>query len=167
MTYYVFLYFRFLWPFIMNVGWRERNQQDATNPMFIIELLSQYVSGIIMSIIRRTRLYTTAYGVLHCNKRGGGIPIKHHGVHIYTRNPNYICNSLLHTKTLWLTTYGFIPLLLKCRTPYAVVHCLVLLMMGIMMPETCWDRSLIMNIGLVASYWFLSLHLTYYIFLSY
>jgi len=25
----------------------------------------------------------------------------------------------------------------QCRTPYAVVHGLVLLMMGIMMPETC------------------------------
>ena len=34
------------------------------------------------------------------------------------------------------------------RKPYAVIHGLVLLMMGIMMPETCWDRSLIINIGL-------------------
>jgi len=42
------------------------------------------------------------------------------------------------------------------RTPYAVVHGLILLMMGIMMPETCWDRSLIVNIILVASCWFLS-----------
>ena len=32
--------FRPLWPCIMNVGWRERNQQDATNLMFIIKLLS-------------------------------------------------------------------------------------------------------------------------------
>jgi len=44
---------------------RERNQQDANNLMFIIKLLSQHVSGIIMPIIRRTRLCTTAYGVLH------------------------------------------------------------------------------------------------------
>ena len=50
--------FRLLWPCIMNVGWRERNQQDATNLMFIIKLLSQHVSGIIMSIIRRTRVFT-------------------------------------------------------------------------------------------------------------
>ena len=56
---------RFLWPCIMNVGWRERNQQDATNLMFIIKLLSQHVSGIIVPIIMRTRLCTTAYGVLH------------------------------------------------------------------------------------------------------
>jgi len=47
------------------LGWRERNQQDATNPMFIMKRLSQHVSGIIMPIIRRTRLCITAYGVLH------------------------------------------------------------------------------------------------------
>ena len=35
------------------------------------------------------------------------------------------------------------------RTPHAVGHGLILLMMGIMMPETCWDRSLIINIELV------------------
>jgi len=46
-------------------GWRETSQQDATNPMFIIKILSQHVSGNIMPIIRRTRLCITAYGVLH------------------------------------------------------------------------------------------------------
>jgi len=44
---------------------RERNQQDATNLVFIIKLLSQHVSGIIMPIIRRTRLCTAACGVVH------------------------------------------------------------------------------------------------------
>jgi len=48
----------------------------------------------------------------------------------------------------------------QCRTPYAVIHNLVLLKMGIMLPETCWDRSLIINIGLVAYCWFISLHPT-------
>ena len=62
--------FRLLWPCIMNVGWRERNQHDATNLVFIIKLLSQHVWGIIMPIFRRTRLNITAYGVLHYNKRG-------------------------------------------------------------------------------------------------
>ena len=46
----------------------------------------------------------------------------------------------------------------QCRTPHAVVQGLVLLTMGIMMPETCWNISLIINIWLVASCWFLSLH---------
>ena len=44
----------------------------------------------------------------------------------------------------------------QCRTPFAAVHTIVLLMMGIMMPETCWD-NLIINIRLVASCWSLSL----------
>ena len=30
--------FRLVWPCIMNVGWRERNQQDATNPTQLIRL---------------------------------------------------------------------------------------------------------------------------------
>jgi len=86
--------------------------------MFIIKLLSQHVSGIIMPIIRKRRPCTTAYD-----------PAPHkHSQHN------------------------------QCRTTYTVVHGLVLLMMGIMMPETCWDRSLIINIGLVASCWILSLH---------
>ena len=80
----------------LNIGWRDRNQQVAINLMFIVKLLSQHISGIIMPIIRRKRVCTTAYGVLHCN--------------------------------------------IQCRTPYAAVHTLVLLMMGIMMPETCWDK---------------------------
>jgi len=45
------------------------------------------------------------------------------------------------------------------RTSHAVGHGLILLTMGMMMPETCWDRSLIINIELVASCWFLYLRL--------
>ena len=47
-------------------------------------------------------------------------------------------------------TRSFVPLLLQCRTPFAAMHTIVLLTMGIMMPETCWD-NLIINIRLVAS----------------
>ena len=49
---------------LLFLRWRERDQQDATNLMFIIKL-SQHVSGIIMPIIRRTIVCTAAYGVLH------------------------------------------------------------------------------------------------------
>ena len=42
----------------------------------------------------------------------------------------------------------------QCRTPHTVIHGLVLLVMGILMPETCWCRNLIINIRLVASCWF-------------
>ena len=114
--------------------WRERNQQDATNLMFVIKLLSQHVSGIIMPIIRRTRVCTAAYGVLHWFAGCGCVEFQ------------------LHTT---ISQHN------QCRTPYAAVHTLVLLMMGIMIPETCWDRSLIINIRLVASCWFLCLHLMF------
>jgi len=69
-----------------------------------------------------------------------------------------VCTQLttqLHTTTANHSQHN------QCRTSYAVVHGLVLLMMGIMMPETCCDRCLIINIELVASCWFLSLSSTY------
>ena len=66
-----------------------------------------------------------------------------------------LLTTQLHTTTASLSQHN------QCRTPYAVVHSLVLLTMGTMMPETCWDRSLIINIWLVASCWFLSLHTTW------
>ena len=52
------------------------------------------------------------------------------------------------------------------RTPHAVGHGLIFLMMGIMMPETCWDRSLIINIEFVASCWFSLFTLCFGQFLS-
>jgi len=133
----------------MNVGWRERNQQDATNLMFIVELLSQHVSGIVMPIFRRTRLSVTAYGVLHwlfclwlCGAGTQAVctvwrlflesSSNFHTVH--TAPHNHRQNN-------------------QCRTPYAVILSLVLLKMGIMMPETCWDRSSTIKIGLDASCW--------------
>ena len=114
---------RLMWPCNMNVGWRERNQQDATNLMFIIKYLSQHVSGIIMPIISRTVTFT-----VHAAR----VPAPHNHSHDN-----------------------------QCRTTYAAVHTLVLLMMGIMMPETCWDKSLIINNRLVVSCWSLSLHPTF------
>jgi len=43
---------------------KREKQQEATNSMFNIKLLSQHVSGIIMPIIRRIRSCPTACGVL-------------------------------------------------------------------------------------------------------
>jgi len=130
------------------IGWRERNQKDATNLMFIIKLLSQHVSGINVPIFRRTRLCTTAYGVLH-----------------------WLCWLWLCGAGMWAmcTVWNFHTVHIahdpaphnQCRTPYAAVHSFVLLKMDMMMPETCWDGSLIINIRLVASCWFLSLHPTF------
>ena len=117
---YIYIFFRLLWPCIMNAGWRERNQQDATNLMFIIKLLSQHVSGIIMPIVRRTRVCTAAYGVLHW------------------------------WWWLWL-----------CGAGTQAVCAVKVTVRLESMPETCWDKSLIINIRLVASCWFLSLHPIY------
>jgi len=45
---------------------KRENQQDATNSKFIIKLLSQHVSGIIMLIIRRTRPCGVLPGCVGC-----------------------------------------------------------------------------------------------------
>ena len=75
--------------------------------------------------------------------------------------PTMFSTHYYNKDTTALTAYSFVPLLLQCRTPYAAVHTLVLLMMDIMMPETCWDKSLIINIRLVAFCWSHSLHPTF------
>jgi len=120
--------------------------------MFIIKFLSQHVSDIIMPIFRRTRLCTTAYGVPHwlcwlwlCGAGSWAVCtvwkllFDFHTVH--TAHDLAPHNHSQHN---------------QCRTPYVVVHALILLMMGIMVPETCWDRHLTINISLVASCWFRS-----------
>ena len=124
--------------------------------MFIIKLLSQYVSVIIMPIITRTRLCTAAYGVLHlfCWLWLCGA-----GTRTVCTVWKLFSNSNFHTvHTAHVPAPHNHSQHNQCRTPYAAVHTLVLLMMGIMMPKTCWDKSLIINIRLVASCWFLSLH---------
>ena len=114
-----------------------------------------------MPIIRRTRLCTASYGVLHwlcwlwlC---GAG-----------TRAVCTVKVTVRLSRTLTFTVHtARVPAPHnhsqhnQCKTPYAAVHNLVLLMVGIMMPETCWDKSLMLNIRLVASCWFLFLHPTF------
>ena len=88
----------------------------------------------------------------------------HTTIHIYTRpyththTKSQLCLLLITPRKDSMThILRFFFLLLQCRKPYAVIQGLVLLMMGIMMPETRWDRSLIINIELVASCWFIFL----------
>ena len=158
--------------------------------MFIIKLLSQHVSGIIMPIIRRTRVWTAAYGVLHwlcwlwlCGAGTRAVSQLHHqenkSVHCRIRCSALVvlavvvcswdasclrCESYCSTDTVHT---GRVPAPHnhsqhnQCRTSYAAVHTLVLLMICITMPETCWDKSLVINIRLIASCWFLSLHPTW------
>ena len=140
--------------------------------MFIIKLLSQHVSGIIMPIIRRPRVCTAAYGVLHwfwwlwlCGAGTQAVCTVKVAIRPLVEGEGY-CSNRGRIVTFTVHT-ACVPAphnhshKNQCRTPYAAVHTLVLLMMGIMVPETCWDKSLIINIRLVASCWFLSLHPTF------
>jgi hypothetical protein len=142
-------------------GWREKSQQDSTNLIFIIRPLSQHVSGITMPIFKRTRLCSTAYGVLHwlcwlwlCGAGTRAVcavwkllfdSVKQSNSNFHTVHTAGVPTPHNHSRHN------------QCRKPCAVERSLVLLKMGIMMPETCWDRSLIIKIRLVASCWFLSL----------
>ena len=118
------------------------NEKDATNSMYIIKLLSEYVSGFIMPIIRRKRPCTTACGILLSCVGCGWL---------------WFCGDASWAAcTVW--AHGTAPQdhsqpqpTHPYRTPHAVGHGLILLMMGIMMPETCWVRSLIIKVELVAS----------------
>ena len=121
LIYFFFFNFRLLWPSIMNVGWRERNQQDATNLMFINKLyLNMFRASLCPSSGEQEcalphMVFCTGCDGCGCVELGcklcASIPAPHSHSHHY-----------------------------QCRTPYAAVHTLVLLMMGIMMPETCWDK---------------------------
>ena len=99
------------------------DQQDATNSMFIIKL----------SI-------STCFG-------------HHYAHHQENKAVSYCMRRSAWVCRLWLAV-----VLWSCvvssrrshsqpqpthpgRTPHAVGHGLILLMMGIMMPETCWDRK--------------------------
>jgi len=126
---------------------KRANQQDATNSMFIIKVLPQHVSVIIMPIIRRIRPCPTACGVLpgcvgcgwlwSCGDALWAVCTLVHTAH----------NAAQQDHSQPQPTH-------PGRTPHAVGHGLILLMMGIMMIETCWGRTLIINIELVASCWF-------------
>jgi len=96
---------------------KRKNQQDATNSMFIIKLLSQHVSGIIMPIIRRIRPCPTACGVLSGCVGCGCVELGRHDA----APQDHSEPQPTHPD----------------RTPHAVGHGLILLMMGIIMPETC------------------------------
>jgi len=56
--------FRFLWPCIVNIRWRERTNKMQIIRCLLSKFLSQHISGIITPIIRRIRLCPTACGVL-------------------------------------------------------------------------------------------------------
>ena len=119
--------------------------------MFIIKLLSQHVSGIIMPIVRRIRPCPAACGVLPGRVGYGWLwlcgAVSWAVCAVWNSNFHTVLtahDAVSHNQSQPQPTH-------PDRTPHAVVHGIILLMIGIMMPESCWDRSLIINIELVAS----------------
>ena len=117
---------------------KRENQQYANNSIFVIKLLSQHVSGTIMPIIRRIRPCAVACGVLPGCVGCGLVEVRREPCALCE---NYCSNSNFHTVHTAHDTapqnYGQPQPTHPGRTPHAVVHGLILLMMGIMMPETC------------------------------
>ena len=136
------------------IGWRERNQQDATNLMFIIKIyLNMFRASLFPSsgeqeCALQHMVFCTGSDGCGCVELGRKLYALWRLLFVTVHTARFPApHNHSHHK--------------QCRTPHAAVHTLVLLMMGIMMPETCWDKILIINIGLVASCWFLSLHPTF------
>ena len=77
-----------------------------------------------------------------------------------------LCDSVRLTQCTQLTTKlhkttANHSLHTQCRTPHAVGHGLILLMMVIMMPETCWNKKLDNKLRISCILWVLSLHLIF------
>jgi len=88
--------------------------------------LSQHVSGIIMPIIRRIRPCPTACGVLPGCVGCGLVELRRE----LWRTVNTAHDAVPQDHSQPQPTH-------PGRTPHAVGHSLILLMMGVMMPETC------------------------------
>ena len=142
---------------MMNIRCRDRTSKMQLILLFIIKPLSQHVSDISMSIVRRIRPCPIACGVLPGYVRCGCL---------------WSCGSALWAMS---TVWNFHTVLMAHnaypqdqsqpqpthpgRTPHAIGHDLILLTMGIMMPKTCWDRGLIINNKISCILLVLSLHL--------
>ena len=126
--------FRLLWPCIMKVGWRDRNQQDASNLMFIIKF---YLNMFRASLLPSSGEKECAQPHMVFGIGSGGCGSVELGCKLYAQW------SLVFdlSQTVNFTVYrACIPARhshthhYQCRTPYAAMHTIVLLMMGIMMP---------------------------------
>jgi hypothetical protein len=118
------------------------NQLDVTHMKLIQCSLALHVSGINFPINRNTIRWITAYNVQlwYCRLRPTGAGL--------------LAVCTVHTVS------SPAPLDFKrqyqCWTLYAVIHYIVLLMMGILMPESCWPKKHRINVICVASSWFIT-----------
>ena len=117
---------RFLWQFIANISWRERTSKMQLIRCLLSNFLSQHVSGNIMPIIGRIRPNCRTVNFTQCTQ-------------LTTQLHMTTANHSLHTPG---------------RTAHAVGHGLILLMMGITMPETCWDRKFDNKHRISCVFWF-------------
>ena len=126
---------RCLWPCIVNIRWREITDKMQLIRCSLSDFLSQHVSGIIMPIIRRIRPCRTARSVLPGCVGCGLVELRRK---LCALCDSYCWLTLSHSSRRSSTrTQPTHP----GRTPHAVRHGRILRMMGIMMPETCWDRK--------------------------
>ena len=142
--------FRFLWPCIVSKVWREKNHQDATIRCLLLTSISTCF-GHHYAHLQEIKESVTAFGVLFCNKREnvdiscdvffcGVVCSKPSWDFAYTHEvPTRFTTHYPTKKDVKANIYVF-PLVTeqysKCSNGV-----LVLLKMGIMMPETCLDRS--------------------------
>jgi len=151
----------------MNIRWRERTNKMQLIRCLLSNFLSQHVLGIIMPISRRIRPCLTACGVLlgyvgcgwqwSCGAASWAV---------CTVWKLLLDNSNFHTVH---TAHSAAPQdhsqpqpTHPGRTPHAVGHDFILLMMGIMMPKTCWDRKFDNKHQISCILLVLSLHLMWY-----
>jgi len=121
----------FVWQCVLNMKWRMRPIR-CNKLWFINNLLAQHVSGIIMPIFRSTRP-TLLHMVLSSRCAGWSL----------AKPGSRPCS------------HGLLPGLQRIQPAHLLLNTicsnvgLVLLKMGIMMPETCWANRLLINHNLL------------------
>ena len=115
---------------------KRENQPDATNTMLIIQLS-----------------VSTCFG-------------HHYAHHQENKTVSYCMRCSVCVCRLWLAVVLW-SCIVGCvhtdRTPHAVRHGLILLMMGIIMPKTCWDRKFDNKHRIRSILFLLSLHLVRFV----
>ena len=137
-----------------NTGWREREREKTNRMQLIWYLLFNFILNMFRSSLCPSSgeqyrvllhvVFCTVCAGCGCMGLGCGLCAPYESYCSYSN-----CRTV-HTARVPAAHN-------QCRTPHAVVHGLGLLMMGKMMPETCWDRRGIINIKLVTSFSIFSL----------
>ena len=142
---------------------KKENQKDATTSMFIIKLSISTCFGHHYAHLQENSRTVT---VTQCTQLKTQVHknTANHSLHTQAEHPVHSAPSSRRRSTRTQPTTAYTPRLnTQCtvhpaqdagpqehsqpqpthpgRTPHAVGHGFILLMMGIMIPETCWDRK--------------------------